>query len=104
MSGTSEGGKSRESSSISRKSVQWGDTAGSAEAVASKAWSDKDAERLVAFYTPDTVYRDPQTTDGLAGRTALKNYLKTLFASTPPMIYTPDTVWGIEGGFCGRWC
>ena len=25
------------------------------------AWSRKDVDRLVSFYTPDTVYKDPQT-------------------------------------------
>ena len=68
-----------------------------------QAWTDKDVERLAAFYTADTVYMDPQTTGGIAGRTALKNYLTKLFGSTPAMVYTPDTVWGIDGGFCGRW-
>ncbi len=23
--------------------------------------------------------------------------------ATPPMTYTPDEVWPIPGGFCGRW-
>lgn len=68
-----------------------------------KAWSDKDVQRLVAFYTPDAVYRDPQTVDGLEGREALGAYLTELFASMPKAIYTPDETWPIAGGFCGRW-
>ncbi|MEE2878934.1 MAG: nuclear transport factor 2 family protein [Pseudomonadota bacterium] len=67
------------------------------------AWTEKDVDRLVAFYSPDTVYKDNQTTAGVEGRDALRAYLETLFASTPPMTYTPETVWGIDGGFCGRW-
>lgn len=67
------------------------------------AWTAKEAARLVAFYAQDCVYKDPQTAAGLSGREALRTYLEGLFAATPPMTYTPDEVWAIEGGFCGRW-
>lgn len=67
------------------------------------AWTAKDVPRLVAFYAHDCVYKDPQTAAGLTGREALTAYLDGLFAATPPMTYTPDEVWAIDGGFCGRW-
>jgi hypothetical protein len=67
------------------------------------AWTAKDVERLVGFYAEDCVYKDPQTTGGLQGRAALRGYLEGLFAATPAMTYTPDEVWPIAGGFCGRW-
>ena len=68
-----------------------------------QAWSDKDVDRLVAFYAVDTVYKDGQTAEGLSGHAQLRPYLEGLFAATPPMRYDPDEVWPIEGGFCGRW-
>lgn len=68
-----------------------------------KAWSDKDIDRLCAFYTADCVYKDPQTVAGLTGNDALRAYLSGLFGATPAMTYTPDEVWPIPGGFCGRW-
>jgi hypothetical protein len=68
-----------------------------------QAWSDKDVERLVAFYSADTTYRDPQVPDGLHGRPALRGYLEGLFAATPPMTYEPDEVWATADGWCGRW-
>ena len=68
-----------------------------------KAWSDKDVDRLCGFYAADCLYKDPQTTGGLEGREALRAYLTQLFAATPAMVYEPDAVWPIEGGFCGRW-
>ena len=68
-----------------------------------KAWTDKDVDRLCAFYAQDCVYRDPQTAQGLNGREALGAYLTGLFAATPAMTYQPDEVWPIKGGFCGRW-
>lgn len=68
-----------------------------------KAWSDKDVPGLCAFYTDDCVYKDPQTAAGLKGNDALRDYLTGLFGATPPMTYTPDEVWPIPGGFCGRW-
>jgi hypothetical protein len=68
-----------------------------------RAWTDKDVERLLGFYAPDCVYKDPQTTGGLTGHDALRAYLTGLFAATPAMTYAPDEVWPIPGGFCGRW-
>jgi len=68
-----------------------------------RAWTDKDVERLLGFYAPDCVYKDPQTAAGLTGHDALRPYLTGLFGATPPMTYTPDEVWPIPGGFCGRW-
>lgn len=67
------------------------------------AWTSKDVDRLVAFYSPDTVYKDPQTAAGLNGREALSTYLTGLFGATPPMTYKPDETWPIPGGYCGRW-
>jgi hypothetical protein len=67
------------------------------------AWSAKDTAALLAFYHPETTYKDPQTPGGLNGQAALKAYLDGLFAATPPMEYVPDEVWPIPGGYCGRW-
>jgi hypothetical protein len=67
------------------------------------AWTAKDVPRLVAFYAEDCDYKDPQTAGGLKGRAALSAYLTGLFGATPAMTYTPDEVWPIPGGFCGRW-
>lgn len=68
-----------------------------------QAWTDKDVDRLLGFYSADTRYFDPQVPTGLEGREALGGYLRGLFAATPPMTYRPDAVWATEGGFCGRW-
>lgn len=68
-----------------------------------RAWTDKDVERLLAFYTNDCDYKDPQTAAGIRGHDALRAYLTGLFAATPPMTYTPDETWTIAGGYCGRW-
>jgi hypothetical protein len=67
------------------------------------AWTAKDVEALLGFYAEDVVYRDPQTAAGITGHAALRAYLTGLFAATPAMTYTPDEVWPIPGGFCGRW-
>ena len=68
-----------------------------------KAWTDKDVPRLLEFYAPDCVYKDAQTAGGLTGHEPLRAYLTGLFGATPAMTYTPDEVWPIPGGFCGRW-
>ena len=67
------------------------------------AWTRKDVPALLGFYADDAVYKDPQTAGGITGRAALEAYLTQLFAATPPIAYAPETVWAIEGGFCGRW-
>ena len=67
------------------------------------AWTAKDVDQLCGFYSENTVYKDPQTAGGLTGQAALRGYLTGLFAATPAMTYTPDEVWPIAGGFCGRW-
>lgn len=67
------------------------------------AWTAKDVDALLGFYSEDCVYKDPQTAAGLTGHAQLGPYLTGLFAATPPMTYTPETTWAIEGGFCGRW-
>jgi ketosteroid isomerase-like protein len=68
-----------------------------------KAWSDKDVDALCAFYTEDCVYKDPQTVEGLNGQSALRAYLTGLFAALPTTLYTPEAVWPIAEGYCGRW-
>ncbi len=67
------------------------------------AWTAKDVDRVCAFYAEDCVFKDAGTAGGLTGRVALAAYLTGLFAATPSMTYTPDEVWPIPGGFCGRW-
>ena len=67
------------------------------------AWSAKDVEKLLSFYSADTIYKDNNTAAGITGHAQLRPYLEGLFAATPKMIYTPDETWPIPGGFCGRW-
>lgn len=67
------------------------------------AWTVKDLPTLLGFYAEDCLYKDNNTAGGITGHAALKAYLEGLFGATPPMTYTPDTVWPIQGGFCGRW-
>ena len=43
------------------------------------AWNDHDVDRVVACYTEDCVYRDPNTRGAVAGREALSRYLTRLF-------------------------
>jgi hypothetical protein len=67
------------------------------------AWTAKDVPALLGFYAEDCLYKDNNTAAGITGHAALKGYLEGLFGATPPMTYTPDAVWPIDGGFCGRW-
>lgn len=67
------------------------------------AWTAKDVPALLGFYAEDCLYKDNNTAAGITGPAALKTYLDGLFGATPPMTYTPETVWAIDGGFCGRW-
>ena len=44
------------------------------------AWNAQDVERVVACYTDDVRYRDPNTRGYVEGREALARYLRKLFA------------------------
>ncbi len=43
------------------------------------AWNAHDVDRVVACYTEDCIYRDPNTRGAVAGREALRRYLTRLF-------------------------
>lgn len=44
------------------------------------AWNSQDVERVVACYTDDLVYRDPNTRGEVRGADNLRRYLRKLFA------------------------
>jgi ketosteroid isomerase-like protein len=46
-----------------------------------EAWNSQDLERVVACYTEDVRYRDPNTRGHVEGRDALRRYLRKLFGS-----------------------
>ncbi len=68
-----------------------------------KAWSEKDTDTLLTFYSTDVTYKDGQVPAGITGHAALRAYLDNLWKMTPPMEYVPDETWPIPGGYCGRW-
>jgi ketosteroid isomerase-like protein len=43
------------------------------------AWNRHDVEQVVACYTEDCIYRDPNTRGAVEGRVALRRYLTRLF-------------------------
>lgn len=43
------------------------------------AWNSQDVDRVLACYTDDAVYRDPNTRGAVEGKAALRAYLTTLF-------------------------
>jgi ketosteroid isomerase-like protein len=45
------------------------------------AWTSQDVERVLACYTDDLVYRDPNTRGEVRGAEAMRRYLRKLFAS-----------------------
>lgn len=44
------------------------------------AWNSQDVEKVVACYTDDVVYRDPNTRGEVKGADAMRRYLRKLFA------------------------
>lgn len=44
------------------------------------AWNSQDVERVVACYTDDLVYRDPNTRGEVCGADAMRRYLSRLFS------------------------
>ena len=45
------------------------------------AWNSQDVDKVVACYTEDLVYRDPNTRGQVQGREAMRRYLIKLFAA-----------------------
>ena len=50
-----------------------------------EAWTIQDIEKLLAFYSEDMKYLDPNTRGLIEGREAFRNYLGKLFAAWPKM-------------------
>ena len=46
-----------------------------------EAWNTHDVERVVACYTPDLIYKDPNTRGEIHGADAFRRYLTKLFAA-----------------------
>jgi ketosteroid isomerase-like protein len=44
------------------------------------AWNSQDVDRVVACYTDDVIYVDPNTRGAVEGEAALRSYLTKLFA------------------------
>jgi ketosteroid isomerase-like protein len=45
------------------------------------AWTSQDVDRVLAVYTEDVVYRDPNTRGDVVGADAMRRYLTKLFAA-----------------------
>lgn len=45
------------------------------------AWNTQDVEQVVACYTDDLIYRDPNTRGEVKGADAMRHYLRKLFAA-----------------------
>lgn len=56
------------------------------------AWNSQDVERVVACYSPDVVYRDPNTRGEVRGADALRRYLTKLFS-------TWQMTWSLRHGY-----
>jgi ketosteroid isomerase-like protein len=61
------------------------------------AWNAQDVERVVACYTEDVRYRDPNTRGHVEGRDALRRYLRKLFAAWK-MTWAKREVFPLSGG------
>jgi ketosteroid isomerase-like protein len=45
------------------------------------AWNTQDVEKVLACYTDDLIYRDPNTRGAVEGSAAMRRYLTKLFAN-----------------------
>jgi ketosteroid isomerase-like protein len=61
------------------------------------AWNTQQVDRVVACYTPDLVYRDPNTHGEVHGADAFTRYLTKLFAAWR-MHWAPREVFPLERG------
>jgi ketosteroid isomerase-like protein len=61
-----------------------------------EAWNTQQVDRVVACYTPDLVYRDPNTRGAVLGADAFARYLTRLFAAWQ-MHWAPHEVFPLAG-------
>ena len=61
------------------------------------AWNTQDVERVVACYTPDLVYRDPNTRGEVHGAAAFRRYLSKLFGAWR-MHWSAREIFPLAGG------
>ena len=61
------------------------------------AWNSQDVERVVACYTHDVRYRDPNTRGYVEGREAMRRYLRKLFAAWQ-MTWARREAFALAGG------
>jgi ketosteroid isomerase-like protein len=61
------------------------------------AWDSQDVERVIACYTDDLVYRDPNTKGEIRSAEALRHYLRKLFAAWT-MRWTVRELFPLAGG------
>jgi uncharacterized protein (TIGR02246 family) len=68
------------------------------------AWNSQDVERVVACYTDDLVYVDPNTRGPVRGRDAMRAYLTKLFRRWA-MTWRGDEMFPLAGraGVAFRW-
>jgi len=68
------------------------------------AWNTQDVELVLACYTDDLVYLDPNTRGPVAGREAMRNYLSKLFERWT-MTWAPGDLFPLDGidGVAIRW-
>jgi len=61
------------------------------------AWNAQDVERVVACYTEDMLYRDPNTRGAVRGHDAMRRYLTKLFAAWR-MSWSEREAYLLDGG------
>jgi SnoaL-like domain len=68
------------------------------------AWNSQDVERVLACYTDDLVYLDPNTRGPVVGRAAMRSYLTKLFRRWK-MTWAGDEMFPLYGndGTVIRW-
>ncbi len=66
------------------------------------AWNSQEVERVVACYTPDLVYRDPNTRGDVHGADAMRRYLTKLFARWQ-MHWSLREAYPLAGGAAVLW-
>ena len=68
------------------------------------AWNAQDVEAVVACYTDDLIYVDPNTRGAVEGADAMRRYLTKLFAAWQ-MEWTPKETFPLDGidGVAALW-
>ena len=66
-------------------------------------WTGGNVDKLLGWYAEECFYSDPTRPKGVTGREELRRYLLKWLPMNARMVWTRETLYPTDGGFCVTW-